>query len=82
MNLSPSFILFCLFLSQLEEHAAKAHDVLALKCRGIHTVLNYEGRMYEPLHNIIPLISTVGGDIGRTGHGALDNKKPGIMLLL
>ena len=47
--------------SQLEEHAAKAHDVLALKCRGVKTVLNYEGNIYEPLLPVLPLLSRVRG---------------------
>ena len=52
----------CPPLPQLEEHAAKAHDVLALRCRGNSTVLNYEGNIYEPLRDIIPQISRVGRD--------------------
>ena len=47
--------------SQLEEHAAKAHDVLALKCRGVKTVLNYEGDIYEPLLPVLSLLSRVSG---------------------
>ncbi len=36
-------------LIQIEEHAAKAHDVMAIRCRGTDTVLNFVADTYSEL---------------------------------
>ena len=49
----------CLLLpGQVEDHAAKAHDVMAIRCRGTDTVLNFVAESYSEL---LPLLLPEGG---------------------
>ncbi|KAJ9519978.1 hypothetical protein QJQ45_014706, partial [Haematococcus lacustris] len=41
---------------QLEEHAAKAHDLMAIKCRGINTTLNFSPETYSDMHELLALV--------------------------
>ncbi|KAL6761065.1 hypothetical protein V8C86DRAFT_968220 [Haematococcus lacustris] len=44
---------------QLEEHAAKAHDLMAIKCRGINTTLNFSPETYSDMHELLALVDQV-----------------------
>ncbi|KAL6761097.1 hypothetical protein V8C86DRAFT_970551 [Haematococcus lacustris] len=38
---------------QHEEHAAKVHDLMAIKCRGMHTTLNFVPETYKDLYKLL-----------------------------
>ncbi|GLI68288.1 hypothetical protein VaNZ11_012648, partial [Volvox africanus] len=69
----------------VEEHAAKAHDVMAIRCRGTDTVLNYVTETYmeimpvilpyngrRPLHRneVVRLLRSHGKEATRQTHAA------------
>ncbi|KAJ9520228.1 hypothetical protein QJQ45_030184, partial [Haematococcus lacustris] len=38
---------------QCGEHAAKAHDLMAIKCRGMHTPLNFVSKTYNDMYELL-----------------------------
>lgn len=67
---------------QVEDHAAKAHDVMALRCRGLDTVLNYVAESYaelmpllvpqqghRPLHRVGGAVMVRAGGVACRGRG-------------
>ncbi|GFH06548.1 AP2/ERF domain-containing protein, partial [Haematococcus lacustris] len=44
---------------QCGEHAAKAHDLMAIKCRGMHTPLNFVSKTYNDMYELLAQMEQV-----------------------
>lgn len=44
-----------------EQHAAKAHDIMALKCRGVGTIINFKMPIYDTLIPLLDMVTRVSG---------------------
>ncbi|GFH13933.1 AP2/ERF domain-containing protein, partial [Haematococcus lacustris] len=45
---------------QCGEHAAKAHDLMAIKCRGMHTPLNFVSKTYNDMYELLAQMEQQG----------------------
>jgi hypothetical protein len=54
---------------QVEEHAAKAHDVIAIKCRGAAAAINFDPSVYDALAPLLSEVSSVSGGAPQKAQG-------------